>query len=67
MNSLKKAHSAESRIKTQKIKNMEATINYTMKAAHSMTGIDYDELLQLQAETGLSIRQLEFMYYNFKN
>jgi hypothetical protein len=41
--------------------------NYRAKAASSMVGLDYEELLQLQAETGLSIRQLEYMYYNFKH
>ena len=30
-----------------------------------MQGMDYEEMLELQAETGLTIRQIEFMYYNF--
>lgn len=63
----KKAHSAESRIKklntTKKIKIMPNTLNYRDLAFRSVRGLDYDELLELQAETGLSIRQLEYMYY----
>lgn len=46
---------------------MENTFNYQKLAAEKMKGLDYDELLALQAETGLSIKQIEFMYYNFQN
>ncbi len=43
---------------------MANTLNYRDLAYQKMNGIDYDELLQLQTETGISIQQLEFMYYN---
>lgn len=43
---------------------MANNINFRDLAYQKMHGLDYDELLQLQAETGLSINQLEFMYYN---
>ena len=46
---------------------MSKNFNYVRKAASEMNGLDYEELLLLQAETGLSIRQLEYMYYNFNN
>lgn len=39
-------------------------LNYLELAYQQIHGISYDELLELQAETGLSIGQLEFMYYN---
>lgn len=42
---------------------MPNTLNYRDLAFESVKGLDYDELLELQAETGLSIRQLEYMYY----
>ena len=67
MNSLKKAHFSRIKNKNSKRKNMKANFNYLKKAANAMSGLDYEELLQLQTETGLSIRQLEYMYYNFKN
>ncbi len=67
----KKAHSEVSRIKpkmsAKKLKTMKNNFNYLRKAAQSLSGIDYDELLLLQTETGLSIKQLEYMYYHFKN
>lgn len=43
---------------------MSNTLNYLELAYQQMQGLTYDELLELQAETGLSIAQLEFMYYN---
>ena len=43
---------------------MANTLNYRDLAYQKMKGLDYEELLQLQAETGISIQQLEFMYYN---
>ncbi len=42
---------------------MPNTLNYRDFAFISVRGLDYDELLELQAETGLSIRQLEYIYY----
>lgn len=49
--------------KNLKIKIMSNTLNYRDLAYNSVKGLDYDEMLELQAETGLSIRQIEFMYY----
>lgn len=46
---------------------MSDTINHRDLAFNNMQGIDYDELLQLQAETGLSLAQMEFMYYTLNN
>lgn len=43
---------------------MSNTLNYLELAYQQMQGLTYDELLELQAETGLSIEQLEYMYYN---
>ena len=43
---------------------MSNTLNYLELAYQQIHGLTYDELLELQAETGLSIGQLEFMYYN---
>ncbi len=43
---------------------MANTLNFRDLAYQKMQGISYDELLELQTETGLSIQQLEFMYYN---
>ena len=43
---------------------MGNTLNFRELAYQKMNGLDYEELLELQAETGLSIQQLEFMYYN---
>lgn len=43
---------------------MNNTLNYKELAYQQMHGLTYDELLELQAETGLSIEQIEFMYYN---
>lgn len=40
------------------------TLNYRDLAYQKIRGLNYDELLELQSETGLSIQQLEFMYYN---
>lgn len=40
------------------------TLNYRELAYQQMHGLSYDELLELQTLTGLSIQQLEFMYYN---
>ena len=42
---------------------MSNTLNYRDLAYNSVKGLDYDEMLELQAETGLSIRLIEFMYY----
>jgi len=39
-------------------------LNYRDLAYQKIKGLNYDELLELQTETGLSIQQLEFMYYN---
>ena len=47
-----------------KLNTMGNSLNFRELAYQKMKGLDYDELLQLQAETGLSIQQLEFMYYN---
>lgn len=47
-----------------KLNTMGNSLNFRDIAYQKMNGLDYDELLQLQAETGLSIQQLEFMYYN---
>lgn len=43
---------------------MANTINFRDLAYQKMRGLNYDELLELQTETGLSIQQLEYMYYN---
>lgn len=43
---------------------MNNTLNYRDLAYQQMQGLTYDELLELQTETGLSIEQIEFMYYN---
>ena len=50
--------------KNKKLKTMANSLNFREMAYQKMMGLDYDELLQLQSETGLSIQQLEFMYYN---
>lgn len=47
-----------------KLNTMGNSLNFRELAYQKMKGLDYDELLQLQTETGLSIQQLEFMYYN---
>ena len=47
-----------------KFYTMGNTLNFRELAYQKMNGLDYEELLELQAETGLSIQQLEFMYYN---
>lgn len=47
-----------------KLNTMGNSLNFRELAYQKMKGLDYDELLQLQAETGLSIQQLEFMYYS---
>ena len=47
-----------------KLNTMGNTLNFRELAYQKMNGLDYEELLELQAETGLSIQQLEFMYYN---
>ena len=58
------------RERTKEMRNATTTttttnnLNYLELAYQQMHGISYDELLELQAETGLSIGQLEFMYYN---
>lgn len=39
-------------------------LNYRDLAYQKMRGLNYDELLELQSETGLTINQLEYMYYN---
>lgn len=44
---------------------MSDTINHRDLAYNNIQGLDYDEMLELQAETGLSIAQMEFMYYKF--
>ena len=46
---------------------MSNTLNYRDLAYNSVKGLDYDEMLELQAETGLSIKQIEFMYYRANN
>lgn len=46
---------------------MSDTINHRDLAYNNIQGLDYDEMLELQAETGLSIAQMEFMYYRFNN
>lgn len=43
---------------------MNNTLNFRELAYQKMHGLNYDELLELQTETGLSIEQIEFMYYN---
>ena len=48
----------------ERTKTMSNTLNYRDLAYQQMHGLSYDELLELQTETGLSIQQLEFMYYN---
>lgn len=53
-----------SRKNRAKFNTMGNSLNYRDLAYQKMMGLDYDELLQLQTETGLSIQQLEFMYYN---
>ena len=45
-------------------KTMSNTLNYRELDYQQMHCISYDELLELQTLTGLSIQQLEFMYYN---
>lgn len=50
--------------KQRKGKRMNNTLNYRDLAYQQMQGLTYDELLELQTETGLSIEQIEFMYYN---
>ena len=47
----------------ERTNKMSNTLNYLDLAYQQMHGISYDELLELQTETGLSIEQLEFMYY----
>lgn len=47
----------------ERTKEMSNTLNYLDLAYQQIHGISYDELLELQTETGLSIEQLEFMYY----
>ncbi len=47
-----------------KFNTMGNTINFRDLAYQKMRGLNYDELLELQTETGLSIQQLEYMYYN---
>ncbi len=47
-----------------KLNTMGNTLNFRDLAYQKMQGLNYDELLELQTETGLSIQQLEFMYYN---
>lgn len=64
---LKKGLPAQTkRMDNNKLNNndMSNTLNYKDLAYQQMQGLSYDELLELQAETGLSIQQLEFMYYN---
>lgn len=55
---------SSSRKNGNKLYTMKNSLNFRDMAYQKMNGLDYDELLQLQAETGLSIQQLEFMYYN---
>ena len=50
-------------LKNERTKEMSNTLNYLDLAYQQMHGISYDELLELQTETGLSSEQLEFMYY----
>ena len=45
---------------------MENTLNYRDLAYQQMHGLNYDELLELQTETGFSIEYLEHMYYRIK-
>ena len=47
-----------------KLNTMGNSLNYRDLAYQKMQGISYDELLELQSETGISIQQLEFMYYS---
>lgn len=44
---------------------MSDSINYRDLALNNIQGLDYEEMLELQAETGLSLAQMEFMYYKF--
>lgn len=44
---------------------MSENINYRDLAFNNIQGLDYEEMLELQAETGLSLAQIEFMYYKF--
>ena len=53
------------KITTKKIRIMSDTINHRDLAYNNIQGLDYDEMLELQAETGLSIAQMEYMYYKF--
>lgn len=46
---------------------MSDTINHRDLAFNNLQGLDYEEMLELQAETGLSLAQMEFMYYKFNN
>ena len=60
----KKVASSSRKNRKQNSTPMNNPINFRDLAYQKMNGIDYDELLQLQAETGLSLSQLEYMYYN---
>lgn len=68
MNLIKKGSGSNEKnkngLKEERTKEMSNTLNYLELAYQQIHGISYDELLELQAETGLSIGQLEFMYYN---
>ena len=64
MMKLNKKVTGSNRENRKKLNTMANTLNFRDLAYQKMKGLDYDELLQLQAETGLSIQQLEFMYYN---
>lgn len=46
---------------------MSDTINHRDLAFNNIQGLDYEEMLELQAETGLSLAQMEFIYYKFNN
>ena len=59
-----KKDAGSSRKNVIKLYTMGNTHNFRELAYQKMNGLDYEELLELQAETGLSIQQLEFMYYN---
>ena len=61
--SLGRIKNKKNKLTIKKINIMPNTLNYRDLAFESVKGLDYDELLELQAETGLSIRQLEYMYY----
>lgn len=72
MNLIKKRFPAQTKRiemtnKQRKGKMMENTLNYRDLAYQSMNGLNYDELLELQTETGFSIEYLEHMFYNLKN